>query len=316
MKVVALAGGVGGAKLAYGLARHLSPDQLSLIVNTGDDINLFGLKICPDLDTVCYTLAELANEQTGWGLKDETWQAITSLERLGGPAWFHLGDRDLGTHLERTRRLSIGDSLSDVTRQFCNAWGIRHPVFPMSDQVVATRVQTLEKGELTFQSYFVEMQCLPTVTGFRFEGVEASQPAPGVLEVIQQSDVVIFCPSNPWVSIGPILAIPGIRPAIAAKPVVALSPIIGGKAVKGPVAKMYAELGIEPSATAVARHYQPILTGFVLDQVDHALANEIAGWGIMTKVTNTLMTSLADRVRLAGEILAFCAQIAERKRNS
>ena len=149
MKVVALAGGVGGAKLAYGLARHLSPDQLSLIVNTGDDINLFGLKICPDLDTVCYTLAELANEQTGWGLKDETWQAITSLERLGGPAWFHLGDRDLGTHLERTRRLSIGDSLSDVTRQFCNAWGIRHPVFPMSDQVVATRVQTLETVSYT-----------------------------------------------------------------------------------------------------------------------------------------------------------------------
>jgi LPPG:FO 2-phospho-L-lactate transferase len=312
MKVVAFAGGVGGAKLAYGLARCLLPDQLSVIVNTGDDISLFGLKICPDLDTVCYTLAGLANEQTGWGLKDETWQAIGSVERLGGPGWFHLGDRDLGTHLERTRRLALGEPLSAITHGFCQAWGIRHPVYPMTDQGVATRVQTLENGELAFQSYFVERQCEPTVTGFRFEGVETSQPAPGVLAAIEGADVILFCPSNPWVSIGPILAVPGIRAAVAAKPVVALSPIIGGKAVKGPAAKMYLELGIEPSAIAVATQYRPFLTGFVLDQVDRTLVNEIAGWGIMTMVTNTLMTSLADRERLAGEILAFCAQIAER----
>ena len=312
MRVAALAGGVGGAKLAYGLARLLSPDALGVIVNTGDDVELFGLSISPDLDTVCYTLAGLANEETGWGQRDETWQAFSAVERLGGPAWFHLGDRDLGTHLERTRRLANGEPLSAITRDFCRAWGVRHPVFPMTDQAVRTRVMTVELGELSFQSYFVEQQCRPRVTGFRFEGVEASRPAPGVLEALGQADCIVVCPSNPWVSIDPILAIPGIRQAVAAKPVVAVSPIIGGKTVKGPAAKMYAELGIEPSASAVARHYRPWLTGFILDQVDNGLVNEIASWGIITKATDTLMTSLDQRERLAREVLAFCEIIAER----
>lgn len=313
MKVVALAGGVGGAKLAFGLARCLSLDNLTVVVNTGDDFNLFGLAISPDLDTVCYTLAGLANPETGWGLAGETWQAITAVKKLGGPDWFHLGDRDLGTHLERTRRLASGEPLSAITSQFCRAWGIAHPVLPMTDQPVRTMVQTVEDGELPFQDYFVRRLCQPVVTGFRFDGCASSQPAPGVLESITRADVIIFCPSNPWVSIGPILAVPGIREAIQARPVVALSPIIGGKAVKGPAAKMYTELGIEPSAKAVAGHYRPLLDGFVLDTIDEAQSEELSSWGIMTRATATIMNTHADRERLAAEILAFCETIVNQR---
>ncbi len=270
MKIVALAGGVGGAKLAHGLAQILPPEDLTIIVNTGDDFEHWGLYISPDLDTVCYTLAGLANPETGWGRVNETWQTITNIEKLGGPGWFHLGDQDMATHLERTRRLKDGQSLSQITRDFCKAWGVKHTVLPMSDQPVRTIVET-DEGDLPFQEYFVHRACQPQVRGFRFEGVETARPADGVEQAIQSAEAVIICPSNPWVSIDPILRV--LSPILSNKlPVVAVSPIIGGKTVKGPAAKMYAELGIEPSALAVAKHYHDLLRGFVLDKEDAQLA--------------------------------------------
>jgi LPPG:FO 2-phospho-L-lactate transferase len=306
MKITALAGGVGGAKLAHGLAHILPPEDLTVIVNTGDDFEHLGLYICPDLDTVCYTLAGLANHETGWGRADETWNAIADVEKLGGPAWFRLGDRDLGTHLERTRRLKEGQTLSQITKDFCRAWGVKHPILPMSDAPVRTMVDT-EEGELAFQEYFVHRRCEPRVRGFRFDGVEAAEPAPGVKEAVESADAIVICPSNPWVSVDPILRI--VSPLLSREGlgvrVFAISPIIGGRAVKGPAAKMYAELGIEPSALAVASHYRNILTGFVLDHADAAMENEVKALKIETLVTNTLMNHLTDRVQLANDVLHF-----------
>ena len=309
MKIVALAGGVGGAKLAHGLAQILPPEDLTVIVNTGDDFEHLGMYICPDLDTVCYTLAGLANPETGWGRVDETWQTISNIEKLGGPNWFRLGDQDIATHLERTRRLKEGQSLSQITRDFCAAWGVRHNVLPMSDQPVRTIVET-DEGDLPFQEYFVHRGCRPRVKGFRFEGVDSARcaPAPGAREAIQSADAVILCPSNPWVSIDPILRVlspllsgegPGVR--------LAVSPIIGGQAVKGPAAKMYAELGIQPSALAVANHYRGVLTGFVLDSVDAQLAGQIP---VQALVTDTLMKSIPDRARVARDVLNFIGNLS------
>jgi LPPG:FO 2-phospho-L-lactate transferase len=308
--IVALAGGVGGAKLADGLAQVIPADHLTIVVNTGDDFTHFGLRICPDLDTVCYTLGGLANSETGWGLAGESWHVLDGLKALGAPTWFHLGDRDLATHLERTRRLSHGEPLSEVTRSFCRMWGIAPTVLPMSDDPIATRVISAEDGELAFQQYFVERGCQPKVTGFRFEGIEHAKPAPGVIEALYRADAVIFCPSNPWVSIDPILAVPGVRERVAAKPVVAVSPIIGGKTVKGPAAKMYAELGIEPSALAVAEHYHSLLNAFFVDHIDIDHAMKIERWGIMSMATNTIMSTREDRVRLAHEVFKVCENLA------
>jgi len=305
MKFIAFAGGVGGAKLAHGLASILPPESLTIIVNTGDDFEHLGLSISPDLDTVCYTLAGLANPVTGWGRVDESWQAFDNIARLGGPDWFRLGDRDLGTHLERTRRLNKDISLSQITHDFCKAWGVKHPILPMTDDPVRTIVNTLENGKLPFQEYFVHQRCQPTVTGFRFEGLENAHPAPGVIKAIEDSEAVIFCPSNPWVSIDPILAIPGIKKACKSKPIFAVSPIIGGKALKGPAAKMYRELGIEPSALAVAEHYQPILSGFIFDHVDAEMESKINSLGLRTLVTDTIMTDTKGRHRLAKDVLDF-----------
>ncbi len=311
MKVVALAGGVGGARLADGLAQLLPPQDLTIIVNTGDDFEHLGLYISPDLDTVCYTLAGLANFETGWGRADETFHALENVRQLDGPGWFNLGDRDLGTHLERTRRLRLGQPLSQVTRQFCAAWGIGAIVLPMSDDPVPTIVLT-DEGELPFQEYFVHRRCQPRVRGFRFEGVQAAQPAPGVVAAIRQAALVVICPSNPWVSIDPILALPMLKSEIGNRPVVAVSPIIGGQAVKGPVVKMYTELGLKPSALAVSRHYGGLLRGFVIDTVDAPLAPEIEAPGVRTLVTNTLMASPAQRKCLAQEVLKFGKLIAEK----
>ena len=211
MNVVALAGGVGGAKLAHGLAQILKPQELTVIVNTGDDFEHYGLYVCPDLDTVCYTLAGLANPDTGWGRVDETWNVIENASKLGGPDWFKLGDKDLGTHLERTRRLKAGDSLSEITRDFCKVWGVQHTVLPMSDQPVRTIVGT-DEGELAFQEYFVHRRCEPKVKGFRFEGVEEAGPAPGAREAVESADAIIICPSNPWVSVDPILKVIPLTP--------------------------------------------------------------------------------------------------------
>jgi len=306
MKIVALAGGVGGAKLAHGLAQIMPPEDLAVIVNTGDDFEHYGLYISPDLDTVCYTLAGLANPETGWGRMDETWQAIESAIRLGGPGWFNLGDQDLGTHMERTRRYNEGQSLSQITRDFCIAWGIEPTVLPMSDQPVRTIVET-EEGDLAFQEYFVRRRCEPKVKGFRFEGVEIAKPAPGALEALEAADAAIICPSNPWVSIDPILEVLQLRSTINHPPsIVAVSPIIGGQTVKGPAAKMYTELGFQPSALAVAEHYRGLLNGFVLDNVDGDLAGEI---DIPTLTTDTLMNSLTKRARLGGDVLNFIRRI-------
>ncbi|HEX2979239.1 MAG TPA: 2-phospho-L-lactate transferase [Anaerolineaceae bacterium] len=312
MKVVALAGGVGGAKLADGLYRVVPAEDLTVIVNTGDDFDHLGLRICPDLDTVCYTLAEMANPQTGWGQTGETWQALESIRRLNGPDWFALGDRDLGVHLERTRRLKDGASLSQVTAQFCQSWGIRAQVLPMSDDPIATIVQTADDGELGFQEYFVHRRCEPRVVGFRFEGIEAAQPAPSIEAALRAADAVIICPSNPWVSIGPILSVPGIQPLLAGKTVVAVSPIIGGKAIKGPAAKMYQELGFEPSALTVFQHYGRLLRGYVFDEIDRDISGIVEVSSIIPLVTATIMVSLDDRRQLAKQIFDFCTEISRR----
>ena len=301
MKITALAGGVGGAKLAHGLAQILPPEDLTIIVNTGDDFEHLGLSICPDLDTVCYTLAGLANPETGWGRVNETWNTITNVEKLGGPNWFRLGDQDIATHLERTRRLKGGEPLSQITKDFCKAWGIQHTILPMTDSPVHTIVNS-DEGELAFQEYFVHRQCGPKVKGFRFDGVDVAEPAFGVREAVESAEAIVICPSNPWVSVDPILrVIP-----LPNKKLVAVSPIIGGKTVKGPAAKMYAELGIEPSALAVAKHYRDLLSGFVLDNVDAHLSDKIR---TRTLVTDTLMNSLTDRARLAMDVLNFIGSL-------
>ncbi len=301
MKIVALAGGVGGAKLAHGLAQILPPEDLTIIVNTGDDFEHYGLYISPDLDTVCYTLAGLADPDKGWGRKDETWRTIESAISLGGPGWFNLGDQDIGTHLERTRRLGKGHPLSQITRDFCSTWKIESIVLPMSNQPVQTIIET-DEGELAFQEYFVQRKCKPIVKGFHFDGIDEAEPVPGSLEAIKNADAVVLCPSNPWVSIDPILAVVDIRSALEAKSVCAVSPIIGGKTVKGPAAKMYTELGIQPTAFAVAEHYHGLLSGFVLDKTDKNLAKKIK---IPSLTTDTLMTSLTKRAQLAGDVLNF-----------
>ena len=317
MKILALAGGVGGAKLAHGLAQILPSEDLTIIVNTGDDFEHLGLYISPDLDTVCYTLAGLVNPETGWGRVDETWNAMANIKKLGGPDWFNLGDQDLATHIERTRRMKAGQTLSQVTRDFCAAWGVRHTVLPMSDSPVRTMVDT-DEGELPFQEYFVHRRCAPRVKSFRFEGLSTASPAPGAREALQSADAMIICPSNPWVSIDPILAIlsplqmypfgegsgvgsgkgPGVR--------LAVSPIIGGKTIKGPAAKMFAELGIQPSILAVVEHYENLLTGIVVDSLDSNLAKQIR---IPTLVTNTIMNSDSDRAELARNILQFIGNL-------
>jgi LPPG:FO 2-phospho-L-lactate transferase len=308
LAIVALAGGVGGAKLVDGMAELLDPDHLTVVVNTGDDFEHLGLYICPDLDTICYTLAGIANPDTGWGRADETWHALESMESLEGITWFRLGDRDLGLHIERTRRLHAGELLSQITSSFCQLLGVAPWVLPATDCRAPTFVKTLQ-GEMTFQEYFVYRKCQPQVTGFRFVGTEIAVPAPGVLEAIYSADLVIVCPSNPWVSIDPILAIPGVRDAVANRPVLAVSPIIGGATVKGPAAKMFTELGIQPSALAVASHYLDLLTGFVLDCVDEGQKKAIQELGIQPLVTNTLMKTSQDRFRLAQEVIEFGARL-------
>jgi len=304
VKTVALAGGVGGAKLAHGLAQILPPEDLTIIVNTGDDFEHLGLYISPDVDTVCYTLAGLANPDVGWGRANETWQAMTNLVRLGGPDWFRLGDQDLATHIERTRLLKEGLPLSQIVSRFCKAWGVAHRVLPMSDQSVRTIVKT-DEGDLPFQEYFVHRRCEPSVRGFEFQGMEAARPAPCVMDVLAEADAIVICPSNPWVSIGPMLAIPGLRDRVSEKTTVAVSPIIGGKAVKGPAAKMFKELGIQPSALAVAEHYRGLIKGFVLDKADKEYRPEVQGLQMEVLVVSTLMQTAEDRRRLAKDVLDF-----------
>lgn len=293
----------------------LPAGSLTVIVNTADDFDHLGLRISPDVDTVTYTLADLADPKQGWGREDETWNCLETLDALGGPTWFRLGDRDLGLHLERTRRLDHGDRLSSITRDICASFGIQSRVLPMTDDRVETMVQT-EDGELTFQTYFVALRCEPQVRGFRFEGVEQAVPAPGVLEALDQADLVVFCPSNPWVSIDPILAVEGIAGALQSKTVVGVSPIIGGRALKGPAARMYRQLGIEASAASVARHYRAFLDGFVMDHADIELESVVQDLGMQVCITQTVMQNIEDRTILAEQVLAFALQILERMRST
>ncbi len=305
MSIVVLAGGVGGAKFAYGVMRALpNPADLTVIVNVGDDFEHWGLKICPDLDTVCYTLAELENPATGWGRRGESWRVMEAVAALGGPDWFRLGDLDLATHIERTRRLRAGQPLSHIVADFCRRWGVPARVLPVSDQPIPTMVLT-DEGEMAFQEYFVRRRWQPRVRGFRFVGVEQARPAPGVLEAIRIARAVLLAPSNPFVSIDPILAVPGIRQAMQGKPVAAVSPIVGGEAVKGPAAKMFRELGVEPSPKAVAGHYRGLVSHFVLDAADASQADAVRQHVPHVLVTDTMMTSPERRQRLAEEVLAW-----------
>ncbi|MCD4673635.1 MAG: 2-phospho-L-lactate transferase [Anaerolineaceae bacterium] len=302
MKVVALAGGVGGAKLVSGLAQSLGPQELTVIVNTGDDFWHLGLRICPDLDTVCYTLAGLANKLTGWGREGETWRVIEELKRFDGADWFKLGDRDLALHLYRTGLLAAGKNLTEVVAELLQIWDVETVVLPMSDDPVATMVFT-ENGEMAFQEYFVKYQWQPKVKGFRFLGADNALPTKEVISAIEEAKVVIIAPSNPWVSIGPILSVSGMKELLKTKNVIAVSPLIGGRAVKGPAAKMYHELGLEPSSSTVARQYQDVINGFVLDTIDAQECEIINVLGIGTFLTDIMMRDYLDRKRLADEVL-------------
>lgn len=302
LNIAALAGGVGGARLADGLAQVLQPENLTIIVNTGDDFTHLGLRISPDLDTVCYTLAGLANPETGWGQQNESWRVFEILKRMGLPDWFQLGDTDLATHLYRTFLLAEGQPLSKITYDLCEVWGIKTKVLPMSDDIIQTWVYT-DEGDLPFQEYFVHRRCQPIVRGFKFEGVEKSRPALGVLEAIEHCDAVVICPSNPWVSIDPILSMPNIKPALRMHPVYAVSPIIGKETVKGPAAKMFSELGIRPSALAVAQHYADFVDYLAINKSDESMVHDINKLGVQTLVTDILMHDVADRGRLARELI-------------
>jgi LPPG:FO 2-phospho-L-lactate transferase len=305
---LALSGGIGGAKLALGLMHALPPQELLVVANTGDDFDHLGLRICPDIDTVTYTLSGLANPELGWGRRDETWSFMETLESLGGEAWFRLGDRDLALHVERTRRLAAGESLSAITADVAARLGIGVRIAPMSDQPVRTIVETAQ-GPLQFQHYFVRDRCAPVVTGFRFDGAGHAAPAPALEAALadESLEMVVICPSNPFISIDPILAVPGVADALAASavPVVAVSPIVGGKAIKGPTAKMLSELGLPTTAQAVAEHYQGLVQGFVLDRADADSENAVRATGCDVLVTNTVMNSLQDRVSLARDVVAF-----------
>ena len=310
MKIVALAGGVGGAKLVDGLAAAIPPNDLTVIVNTGDDFDHLGLRICPDLDTVLYTLAGLADPKRGWGRADETWHFLEELDRLGAPTWFRIGDRDLALHIERTRRMNAGESLTRIIDSFRRTLEVQVRLLPMSDHPVETLVLT-DTETLPFQEYFVARRCEPAVRGFRFQGAEQAQPAPGVLQAIDEAAMVILCPSNPWVSLDPILAIPGVREAVSSKRAFGVSPILGRRAIKGPAAKMYAELGIRPSALAVAKHFKDLLMGWMIDEQDVHLSEQIAALGIQVRTADILMKNREDRRRLAVEVLQFARGLRE-----
>ena len=307
--VVALSGGVGGAKLALGLYRVLPPDALTVVCNPGDDFDHLGLRICPDADTVLYTLAGVANPETGWGRAGETWTFMEGLAWLGGETWFRLGDGDLALHVERTRRLAGGEPLSHIAADVAHRLGARARVVPACDEAVRTVVST-PNGRMAFQHYFVRDRCEPVVTGFEFEGAESARPCGAVLEALADDSLrcVVVCPSNPFISIDPILAVPGMRDAIrgVAAPVVGVSPIIGGRAVKGPTAKMMRELGIEASNRAIELHYRGLVDAWVIDSAD---ATDAAGFARPVRVAPTLMRTDADKDALARVVLEFAEEM-------
>jgi LPPG:FO 2-phospho-L-lactate transferase len=308
-RVVALCGGVGGAKLAFGLSRLLGPD-LTVVVNTGDDFEHLGLLVSPDLDTVLYTLGGIANKELGWGRADESWNFMEALRHLDGEAWFQLGDRDLALHVERTHRLRSGQSLTEFMGSAAKRHEISSTILPMCDDPIRTMLST-SAGMLPFQRYFVEQRCAPQVNSISFEGLDTARPSEAVAAALQAPDLrgIVICPSNPFLSIDPILAAPGIRDLLEAArvPVVAISPIIGGAAVKGPTVKIMDELGVPATSHAIARHYAGLLDGLVIDEVDAA---DSSGIGTRVHATPTLMKTDADREKLAREVLGFVDRIA------
>jgi LPPG:FO 2-phospho-L-lactate transferase len=306
MDVAALAGGIGASKLLFGLNRVMDPLELTVVVNTGDDITLHGLAISPDLDIVTYTLAGLVNPDTGWGFRDESFRALDQLAVYGHSQWFHLGDRDLATHLHRTEMLRGGASLSEAAESIRKALGVQAKILPMTDQPVPTMMET-NQGRLHFQEYLVQRRAEPQIRSISFDGVEQARPAPGVLEAIQRASCVVICPSNPLISIGPILAVPGVRDALRRRRahVIAVCPIVGGKSLKGPSDRMMAQLGCDVSPLGVARMYQDICGTMVIDSVDSDYGPAIESLGLELIVHPTVMRNVEDKESLARRILKF-----------
>ena len=303
--LVALAGGVGAARLLRGLVRVLPPSDITAVVNVGDDTELHGLHISPDLDTVLYTLAGAINPETGWGLAGESWTVMNALETLGGVTWFRLGDKDLATHFFRTQRLSEGATLSEVTSQLTQAFGVDLHLVPVSDDRVRTRLQLADGPEVTFQEYFVRLQHDVAISDVRFDGAESAQPAPGVLDALSAAECIVVCPSNPVVSIGPILAVPGVREALAARRdrIVGVSPIVAGAALKGPADRLLTELGFEASVVGVARWYASWVGTLVIDEADAELAEAVEAEGVRCVVAPTVMSTVERAADLAKTVL-------------
>lgn len=309
MRVLALTGGVGGAKLCFGLVQILPPDELRIVVNTGDDEEFHGLYVCPDLDTVMYTLAELSNPHTGWGIRNETFATLSALDRLGQETWFGLGDQDLATHIVRTKMLREGKSLSDVTMHLCSQLGLDHPIIPMSDDPVRTTVST-DIGTLPFQTYFVRHGCEPKVSSLSFKGSKTAGISDNFSESLDSSDTLIFCPSNPYLSVAPILSVPGVRERIESfrGTRLAVSPIVGGQALKGPAAKILEELGEDVSCVGVARQYVGLCDTFVIDELDAERADDIRNLGMDVLTLNTIMNNNRDKVQLARHLLEAASE--------
>jgi LPPG:FO 2-phospho-L-lactate transferase len=307
-KIVALSGGVGGAKLALGLSELLAPENLSIIVNTADDFEHLGFPISPDIDTLLYTLAGISNQQQGWGIEGETWSFMQALAALGEPTWFQLGDKDIATHTLRRELLSQGKSLTEVTAQFAKGLGVKPAILPMTNSPVATFVASNE-GELAFQEYFVKRQCQPEITAIRFAGIEQAEISPSVTAAISEADAIICCPSNPFVSIAPILSLPKLKASMIKRgiPVIVVSPIIAGKAVKGPAAKMMQELKLPVTQASVASFYQGFASHFVIDSSDQEQATMVEQQGFKCHVCNTLMQSIDDKKQLARDVLSLIA---------
>jgi len=309
--VLALAGGVGGGKFCRGLTALLPPEQLAVVVNTADDFIHLGLHISPDVDSVLYALADRNDPERGWGLAGETWNFMAALERLGGQTWFKLGDRDLATHVLRTEALVAGRTLSEVTALLARRLDIAHTILPMTDAAVRSVVDT-DQGALDFQDYFVRRQCRPGFRGVTLQGLANAEPSQGFRQALDRAQAVVIAPSNPFVSIDPILALPGVKDTLrqSQRPIVAVSPIVGGEAVKGPLAKMMREAGIEPSALGVAQHYGRLIDGWVIDSADRNLAPAIEALGCRVKVCNTMMRTLDDKRRLAHDAVGLACELA------
>jgi len=304
--ILTLSGGVGGAKLVLGLSKIMPPKELVIIANTGDDETFHNLHICPDIDTVMYTLAGISDRDRGWGLSGETWNAQEMLLTYGTNPWFNLGDRDLGTHIRRTDLLSQNFTLSEVTTELCEHLGVNQIIAPMSDDPVRTRIKT-KNGDLSFQEYFVKYQCKPFVKGITFSGSELAAPSSIFLNGLNQARALIFCPSNPFLSVDPILSIKGVRKSVVdfKGPKIAISPIVNGKAIKGPAAKLLSELGHEVSAVGVAKYFRDLCDIFILDNKDSHNLNAIKKLGIEARTTNTIMTTEADKISLAKFVLSL-----------